>query len=103
MEKSWAGKTVGNRKLKFTLGGIGLVLLLAELSVAFDYLASGLYCLQPELFSWWTSLSMMAWAIADKIAWHPGGVVATAEWMPLSAVPFGLIAVGLLFSRRDNL
>jgi hypothetical protein len=103
MEKSSTKKSGRNGKIKFAIGSMGTLLLLVEWSVAFDYMVSGLQRIQPELFSWWPTFSMMAWAMVEKIAWHPSGIVATAQWMPLSAVPFGLIAAGLLLGRREQL
>ena len=102
MTRQQTCRDFGWRWLRTTCWAIGIALLAIELSVGIEYLLTGLRVVEPELFAWWPAFSMMAWELADKIAWHAAAVNSTARMMPLSAVPFAFIAAAIGLGRRIN-
>ena len=95
-------RNFGWRWLRSVCWGVGIALLVIELSVGINYLLTGLREIQPGLFAWWPAFSMMAWELVDKITWHASSLDSTARMMPLSAVPFVFIAAAITIGRRVN-
>lgn len=95
-------RNFGLHWLQSVCWGTGIALLVIELSVGINYLLAGLRDIQPGLFAWWPTFSMMAWELADKMTWHSASVDSAARMMPLSAVPFAFIAAAITIGRRVN-
>ena len=98
-------RTTGQRKTRnlwlvrsFWITGVSLFLV--EMSAGVDYVEASIAKQEVHGVDWLTALGLMILKIVDQTFWHLAKLEPIFRTLPLAALPFVLMAVGLALSRR---
>jgi hypothetical protein len=91
----------GNRQWMvwpFWVAGIGL--LVVEMSAGMDYVQASLKQQMVELLGWFPAMGLLTLKFAEQAFWNYGSLESALRTMPLVALPFVLLGVGVALGRR---
>ena len=81
----------------FSLAGMGL--LVVQMGAAMEYVQSGLRHGMASVFGLLPTAGMMVLRAGELALWNCGEVARVLVSLPLAAMPFVLVAIGLCYGR----
>jgi hypothetical protein len=80
------------------VGGIGL--LVVEMSAGMDYVQASLKREMVDFLDWIPAMGVTALNFAQRAFWSIGNVESAVRVMPMVALPFVLLGVGMALGKR---
>lgn len=83
------------------MAGVGLFVV--ELSAGLDYVEAGVSAQAPNFLGWLPALGISMWKIAEQALWNLGVLENVFRIMPMLALPFILVGLGLVLRRQPRI
>jgi len=100
MEGLKSGKQKRNPWLVRSIWIAVVGLFVVEMSAAVDYVEASITQHAGGGVDWLTAFGLVVLNIAEQSLWHAGKLMPIFQYLPLAALPFVLMAIGLAMSRR---
>lgn len=96
------GQRASSGWLLWAFWAAGVALLLAELHAGMKYFEAGLQENMGNLLGWAPAMGMMTLKVAEQSIWHWDTLEVLLRAVPVAALGFLLVAVGLKLNRTSR-